>query len=111
MVVCESDHAGAEHGRSGDPAVDYDRAVAQASALLLAHLRACPDDVHLSLERHGDAPTLYEAVAATFPEEEQMRLTSLMWDQVARQAVAAYLGEHRAPGGDPPGGDPPAGAE
>jgi hypothetical protein len=88
-VVSDSDH-GADESRPGETSVDYERAVTQASELVLAHLKACPEDVKLSRERHEEGRTLYEAVRATFPEIERMRLTSLMWDQVAGQALTVF---------------------
>ncbi len=99
-MVSDFDH-GADEARPGESSVDYERAVTQASELVLAHLKACPDDVHLSRDRHEEGHTLYTAVRATFPEIERMRLTSLMWDQVAGQAVAAFLA---VGAGDDPGG-------
>jgi hypothetical protein len=112
MVVSDYDHAGAEGVRPGDhpdePNVDYERAVAQASELVLAHLKACPDDVRLSRARHAEGPTLFGAVLATFPELERMRLTSVMWDHVAGQAIDAFVGDRPdAAGEGEPGADMP----
>jgi hypothetical protein len=92
-VVKESDHDGAEGVRRGEANVDYERAVAQASQLVLAHLKACPDDTRLNRARHAEGLTLYDSVLATFPELERMRLTSVMWDHVAGQAIAAYVAD------------------
>jgi hypothetical protein len=100
MVVSESHHAGANQGRAGEPGDDYERAVAQAAELVLAHLKACPDDVHLSRDRHEEGATLYAAAVATFPELGGMRLTSLMWDQAAGRAVAAFLAATEEETGD-----------
>lgn len=80
----------------------------QASELVLAHLKACPDDVQLSRDRHEEGLTLYAAVLATFPELERMRLTSLMWDHVAGQAVAAFLADRED---GPEGGESTGGSE
>lgn len=95
-MVSDSDH-GADDARADERASDYERAVTQASELVVAHLKACPDDVHLSQARHEEGETLYAAVRATFPELERMRLTSLMWEQIANQAVAAFVADR---GGD-----------
>jgi hypothetical protein len=86
-VVCHSDHGAEER------VTDSERAVTQASALVVAHLKACPDDVRLSRARSDDGPSLYAAVRATFPELERMLLTSAMWDQVAGQALAEFLAD------------------
>ena len=91
MVVMPADRSDSDRGRPEHVAVEYERAVAQAGDLLLAHLKSCPDDAGLSRARHGDdTPTLYAAVVATFPELERMRLTTLMWDQVVQQAFARF---------------------
>ena len=59
-MVSPTDHAGAGPEQPEQLAVDYERAVAQASDLLLAHLKSCPDDAQLSRARHDDdTPTLY----------------------------------------------------
>jgi len=59
-----------------------------ARELLAAHLLACPADASLSLKLTDDVPTLYAAVATTFPEIERLRIASPVWDEV----VATVLG-------------------
>jgi hypothetical protein len=88
-VAMPADHSGAGQDEPRPVAADYERAVTQASDLLVAHLKSRPEDALLSRSRHGDeTPTLYRAVVATFPELERMRLTSLMWDQVVQQSLS-----------------------
>ena len=103
-MVSDSDHG------ADDRAADYDRAVTQAGALVVAHLKACPDDVQLSRARHVEGPSLFASVRATFPELERMRLTSLMWDHIANKAVAEFLAE-REPGEAEARGDVDGGGE
>jgi hypothetical protein len=55
--------------------------------LVEAHLLACPADAQLSRKRLDAQPTLYNAVAGTFPEIERLRLTPPMWDA----AIAAVM--------------------
>ena len=90
-VVSDSDHG------AGERATDYERAITQASALVVAHLKACPDDARLNSAYDEDGPSLYAAVRATFPELGRMRLTSLMWDRIAALAVAAFLADRDRP--------------
>lgn len=65
----------------------YERSIAQAGALVAAHLKAFSDDLRLSHERDDEGPSLYRAVAAVFPEIERMHLSSSMWDQAIDAAT------------------------
>jgi len=61
--------------------------LAFARELVAAHLLACPADASLSLKLHDAVPTLYAAVATTFPEIERVGLTPAMWEQVVATVV------------------------
>jgi hypothetical protein len=41
----------------------------------------------LSVKLTDDVPTLYAAVASTFPEIERMSLTATMWDEVVASVI------------------------
>jgi hypothetical protein len=58
-----------------------------ARELVAAHLLACPTDASLSVKLTDDVPTLYAAVASTFPEIERMSLTATMWDEVVASVI------------------------
>lgn len=74
-------------------------AVVFARELVTAHLLACPADAALSLKQTDEVmPTIYAAVASTFPEIERLRLTAAVWEEVVASVIANR--EAAPPGAD-----------
>jgi hypothetical protein len=68
----------------------YEERVSDAAGLVFAHLMSHPADIDLDLARAGaDGPTLYSAVALSFPRLHDLGLTPTMWARATAVALAA----------------------